>query len=226
MAKATLILPTKEEEETIGGTLKKIAELELGLAGIIVVDDSATSKTRDIAYETWSHFKNGTPILVIKGVGNESPSIKFAIEKCKGPVIVVDADGSQAFDIIPNMVRFLDKYDVIVGSRYCKGGHPGTSTKFSGIGNNFARLVLKTRVKDLTGRYFACSKEIALDNCRWLGRGEDSIEFLYNCERKKLKIKEIPFQYKPRTGGESKTNIAKYLLVYFRRIIWLRLRIF
>jgi len=222
MQKPNLILPTKDEEETIVGTLGQIEALNIDWAGIIVVDDSVTSRTRDTAYETWKAFNNGVPLLALKGVGNESPSIKFAIEKCDGPVIVVDADGSQDFEIIPEMIKHLEKYDVVIGSRYCKGGHPGTSTKFSGVGNNFARMVLHSDIMDLTGRYFACDKNIALNNCRWLGRGEDSIEFTYNCERSKLKIKEIPFCYKPRTGGQSKTNIAKYLWVYFNRVLWLR----
>jgi len=224
MEKATIVLPTKEEEETIGGTLSWIASLNLCLKAVIVVDDSRTSKTRDIAYDTWRSFKNDIPIKVLKGVGNESPSIKFAIERCNGgPVVVADADGSQDYDIIPEMLKQLERYDVVIGSRYCKGGHPGTSTKFSGIGNDFARLVLRSEIKDMTGRYFACNKEIALENCRWLGRGEDSIEFTVNCERKKLRIKEVPFHYKPRTGGQSKTNVLKYLWVYFRRVMWLKL---
>jgi len=227
MEKATLILPTKDEEETIWKTLEKIASLNLGLGQIIVIDDSDTTRTRDTAYDAWVSLKKWVPFKAMKGVGNESPSIKFAIEKCnEGPVVVVDADGSQDYEIIGEMIENLERYDVVIGSRYCKGGHPGTSTKFSGIGNQFARFMLNSETKDMTGRYFACNREVALNNCRWLGRGEDSIEFLFNCEKKKLKIKEIPFHYKPRTGGQSKTNIAKYLWVYFRRVMWLRLRTF
>lgn len=223
MRKATIILPTKDEEETIGETLRAIKSLELELFGIIVVDDSESIRTREIARETWLSLNSGTSFQAIKGVGNESPSIKFAIEKCvEGPVLVVDADGSQDFNIIPEMLKKLERYDVVIGSRYCKGGNPGTSSRFSGIGNDFARVMLGSDIKDLTGRYFACSKQIALDNCRWLGRGEDSIEFLINCERKKLRIKEVPFHYKPRTGGQSKTSIAKYLWVYFKRVLWLK----
>jgi len=222
MEKATIILPTKEEEETIGETLNRIASLNLGLKEVIVVDDSDTSKTRDKAYDTWKSLKSDIPIRALRGVGNESPSIKFAIEKCNGgPIVVVDADGSQDYEIIPEMIEHLDKYDVVIGSRYCKGGHPGASTKFSGIGNDFARFVLKSDIKDLTGRFFACSKEIALENCRWLGRGEDSIEFTYNCFPKGTKIvvkKEHKNQYGlyPCYASENIENIKEgdYVVTY------------
>lgn len=223
MGKTTLILPTKNEEETIGNTLTKISSLNLNLNEIIVVDDSDSSTTREIARSTWLSLKNGIPFQAIKGVGNESPSIKHAIGKSNGNyIVVVDADGSQDFSIINEMINKLERYDLIIGSRYCPGGHPGTSSKFSGLGNKFAKLVLNTDTKDLTGRYFVCEKEIALKNCRWLGRGEDSIEFIVNCEKKRLKIKEVPFHYKPREGGQSKTSIPKYLWVYFKRVLWLK----
>lgn len=211
--KVAIVLPTKNEEETIGNILRSLKTIN-GF-DVIVVDDS-TDKTKEISRDLGAR--------VLDGKGNESPSIKYALENCEEYAVILDCDGSHPPSVIPDMIQHLmDGADLVVGSRYAKGGNRGASTLFSSFGNIFAKLILRTKTKDLTGRFVAGHKNTLLDNCDWLGRGEDSLDLCYNCEKRGLKIVEVPFVYEQRQGGQSKTNIGKYLWTYFWRIVGLRL---
>ena len=213
IVKVTVVVPTKNEEETIGNLLRSLKTIN-GFKCIVV--DDGTDKTKEIAKDLGA--------IVLAGKGNESPSIKYALEQCEEYAVVIDADGSHDISIIPEMIQqLMDGADLVVGSRYIKGGSRGASTIFSSFGNIFAKLILRTKTKDLTGRFVAGHKNTLLDNCDWLGRGEDSISLTYSCERRGLKVVEVPFVYEQRQGGQSKTNVGKYLWKYFWRIIGLKL---
>jgi len=223
----TVILPTKNEEECIGqviADLQGIADLRVltDKMRIIVVDDSDTKDTEVVARNQAAKGKVSFEFL--PGAGNESPSIRKALEYCKTKyAIIVDADGSQDLCIIPQMAAALKDYDLVIGSRFCTGGDPGSTNRFSGVGNLFARRVLGLETKDTTGRYYAGPTALLLAASRWDGRGENSIDVVDYCERRKMEILEVPFTYKPRIGGKSKTKIAKYLRVYFGKVLTLRL---
>jgi acetyltransferase-like isoleucine patch superfamily enzyme len=213
----TIILPTKNEEETLPKILPLLRDYN-----VIIVDDSDNDLTRQASERVGG-------CVFLKGVGNESPSIKHALETLvKGEnlsfqtkyCVIVDCDGSQDFRIIPRMIEELDRgSDLIVGSRYIFGGSSGSSNPFSQAGNVFARIVLGAKTKDLTGRYVAAEPVLLLKCCRWLNRGEDSIELIFKAEKRGCRIKEIPFVYRERIGGKSKTNIPKYLIKYFMKVL-------
>lgn len=133
---------------------------------------------------------------------------------------------SHSPSVIPDIIKkLMDGVDLVVGSRYSKGGNRGTSSFLSPIGNAFARFVLRVKTKDLTGGFIGCHKNILLDNCEWKGGGEGFIELIHNCERRGLKVVEIPFTYAPRDGGVSKTIISKALWRYFWRVIGLKINV-
>ena len=216
MSDITVILPTKNEEETLPVILPLLRDYN-----VIVVDDSDDDLTRQAAERVGG-------CVFLHGVGNESPSIKYALETIMENKtlpfqtkysVVMDCDGSQDLNIIPKMIEELENgNDLIIGSRYCENGSPGSSNSFSQMGNIFAKVVLNVKTKDLTGRYVAAETELLLKCCRWLGRGEDAMELVFNIEKRGMIIKEIPFVYKPRIGGKSKTNILKYLIKYFFKV--------
>jgi len=217
----TVILPTKNEEETLPYILPLLRDYN-----VIVVDDSDNDLTRQIAEKIGG-------CVFLQGVGNESPSIKHALETVLNNkmlpfqtkyCVVMDCDGSQDINIIPRMIEDLEEgKDLSIGSRYCMGGSSGSSNPFSQAGNIFAKIVLSTKTKDLTGRYVAAEPGLLLKCCRWLGRGEDSVELIFNAEKRGEKVCEIPFVYTSRIGGKSKTNIPKYLIKYFMKVLSIKL---
>jgi len=217
----TVVVPTKDEEETVVPFLKSIASLKLGLLRCLVVDDSS-DRTREVVN---SLSMDGLKAKAILGRGNESPSVRLGIESSDEYCVVIDCDGSQDTGIIPEMLGKLSEgADLVVGSRYCKGGHPGDSTIFSSVGNLFGRFVLGLKTKDTTGRFFAAKRDLLLKASKWDGRGENSIDVVYFFEKRGYNVVEVPFKYSSRIGGRSKTNIPKYLWKYFWKIIDIRVR--
>lgn len=184
MKDVTIVLPTKDEEECIGSVLEQIDELALPL-DVIVVDDSESDRTHMAVIRAVESL-NFVEVFFIKGIGNESPSIRWAFGYCKTEyAIVVDADGSQDISIIPSMIKRLEEgYDLVVGSRYVEGGNPGTTNRFSNIGNIFGRRLLGLKTLDLTGRYFAASTKLLLKSSEWDGRGENSIDVIDYYEKR------------------------------------------
>lgn len=221
MSNVTIILPTKNEEETIPKTLPFLRDHY----NVIVVDDSDTDLTRQEVEKIGG-------CVFLKGLGNESPSIRHALETIVKDktlpfqtkyCVIMDCDGSHDLNIVFSMIESLENgSDLSVGSRYVEGGSSGSSNPFSQAGNTFARLVLGAKTKDLTGRFVASTPKLLLKLCRWKGRGEDSIELLFNAKRRGYEVKEIPFIYKSRIGGKSKTNIPKYLMTYLKKVLELK----
>jgi len=222
MNNVTVILPTKREEETIPVVLPFLRDNY----NVIVVDDSDNDLTRQAVEKIGN-------CVFLQGVGNESPSIKHALETVVKDrtlpfetkyCVIVDCDGSQDFGIIPRMIEELKNgSDLMIGSRYVVGGSSGSSNPFSQAGNIFAKIVLGVETKDLTGRYVAAKPDVLLENCNWLGRGEACIELVFNAEKRGLIIGEVPFIYSARLGGKSKTSIPKYLWTYFWKVLGLKI---
>lgn len=212
-----VILPTKNEEESIARVLNEVSKINVD---IVVLADDSSDNTRNVALEVSKTLGINTIICV--GVGNESPTIKKAISELSEDslIAIVDADGSQDVSIIPKMFGELDRdTGLVVGSRYAKNGDRGSSTVFSSFGNTFARIVLGLKTKELTSRFVVGTKNMLLQYCDWEGRGEDSIELIYNVEKAGYAVKEVPFAHVQRFGGESKTNVPKYLWKYFWKVI-------
>ncbi len=127
----TIVIPTKEESETISDMIHSLASLQMEDVCVLVIDDSEQSSTIDAALAS-SNF--GIRVEAKVGAGNESVSVKKAIEMSSDSVVVIDADGSHDVRIIPEMLRLLKENDVVIGSRYCEGGDDGASTFFSSWG--------------------------------------------------------------------------------------------
>lgn len=214
--KVTIILPTKNEEECIGEILRRVGSEYK----VIVVDDSTNILTYEAAIKAAKSYN--IDLLFLHGEGNESPSVRKALEKSKTDWnVIMDSDGNHSEKIISEMIDF--KYDLCVGSRYCFGGSVGESNYLSSLGNKFSRLFLGLKTNELTSRFLAGRKDLLLKASKWDGRGENSIDVVNYCERRKLRIKEVPFTQSERIGGESKTVIRKYIKTYLGKVFKLKL---
>lgn len=222
----SIILPTKNEEENIEGVLSDI----IGCNGvhpldILVVDDSDNSETKKAVYKFGEEKSNDLLSLkVIEGMGKESPSIQKALTQSKKYSIVMDSDGSHPAIIIPYMVEAIESgVDVAVGSRYTEGGQRGSSSIISVVGNMFVRPFLGLKTKELTSRFIMSTKKILLKSSTWDSRGDNALDVINHAEKMGYVIEEIPFRHGERMGGKSTTNIPKYLLMFFKRIMRIKL---
>lgn len=149
--------------------------------------------------------------------------------------LIMDADGSHPVRAIPEMYRMYQtgKYDVVIGSRYVKGGvtkDSVTSIVMSRILNLIFRICLGLNGKDLSTD-FRIYDTAQLKKCKLESQYFDIVEeILLKLELnkpngQKLRIGETPIYFDKRIGGESKREMGKFVIGYLKTIIrltWMR----
>ena len=223
MHSATIIIPTLNEEQNIDLLLSELCNIQLDdcKLDILFVDDQSTDKTVDKIYQWKTKFSNisvlqrtGTPDLslsIIEGVSTVSTDY----------IVVMDADLSHPINKIPNLLAPIinNTHDVVVGSRYVKGGGisnwPLRRRFLSWFGGLPARVL--TDVKDTTSGFFACKKE-CFNNIDSNARGYKILLEMLAAGLGEFRVTESPITFSDRTYGQSKLS-GKQLIQYFQRLI-------
>ena len=216
--KVSLILPTYNEKENVTRLFFSILGSLENLEEIIVVDDNSPDGTWREVERIIEKNKN---VKLFRRFNKRSlaTAIKAGISKAKGDIIAwMDTDFSMPPEVLPLMIKEINGYDIVVGSRYVAGGQDARtsvsrvfSSKFI---NYLAKFLLKTEVSDLTSGFLAVKKEI-LEKIEISGiSGEYCIGFLYQAEKRGFKIKEFPYRCQSRRIGKSK--IASGLIISLR----------
>lgn len=155
----SVLVPAFNEEATIEKLLKSLHDLLSKSSDyeIIVIDDGSTDRTASIALAI-------SGVTVIRHPYNKGngASVKAGIHKAKGRnVVIIDADGQHDPKHIPEMLKSLDEYDLVVGARESFG------TGRRGLGNTFvsklASYLSGIAIPDLTSGYRAFKKEKMLE---------------------------------------------------------------
>src|SRR3989338_7397141 len=155
-------------------------------------------------------MKAKSDVSVVLPSYNERENIIEAIDRISAAV------GSRLKEIIivddnsPDETWKLDDHDVVIASRYVKGGkdpRPFFRVGLSVILNTYCILFLGWGVRDYTSGFAAVKKEVfdAVSFSR-RGFGEYFIEFAYRAKKNKFKIVEVPCAYSIRSGGVSKSD--------------------
>ena len=95
--------------------------------------------------------------------------------------------------------------------------------------NGLARIVLRSKIKDLSSGIFVMHRKVLLDVVPVAtGHGEFFVEFLYKAEKRGNKILEIPYVHPVDIEGNSKSfpNLPRFLLLGFFYILRLIQAIF
>jgi len=109
--KILALIPAYNEEERIGKVVKKT----LKYCDVIVIDDGSIDDTGKIAKENGAfvikHEKNrGKGDALITG-------FNYALKNNYDVIITLDADGQHDPSEIPNFLKKIDRYDIIIGAR-------------------------------------------------------------------------------------------------------------
>jgi dolichol-phosphate mannosyltransferase len=125
-------------------------------------------------------------------------------------VVQMDADGSHDPAQVPRLLAALDDADVALGSRYCPGGgvenwaaHRRLLSRF---GNWYAKAVLGSTVKDLTGGFKAWRAPVL----RELAAENTPSGYAYQIDRTHramvhgAHVREVPITFRDRQAGQSK----------------------
>ncbi len=212
----SIVLATFNERENILDTIRGIFENLGSPAEIIVVDDDSPDGTWRLAQEL-----EDPRVKVIRRVGTRGLASAFnrGIMEARAPVVGwMDADMCMPPALLPGMIALLDRYDVVVGSRYAPGGADDRvwlrRTASRAI-NALATLVLGYGIRDYDSGFVVLRRSV-FDKVSLIptGYGAYFMEFLYTCRRKGLTVQEVPYTFRDRQKGVSKS--APSLWRFFR----------
>jgi dolichol-phosphate mannosyltransferase len=229
--RVSIILATYNEREHIRSTLSGILEHVRDPVEIIVVDDDSPDGTWHLAESL------GDPrIKVIRRVSTRGLASAFnrGIIESRGEVVGwMDADMCMPPALLPAMIGKLAEVDIVVGSRYAEGGKDDraalrvTASRFI---NWLARVVLGYGIRDYDSGFVVLRRSV-FDKVSIIptGYGAYFIEFLYTCRRKGLTVHEMPYVFRDRQVGVSKSapSLWRFFtqgLGYVVRILVARLR--
>lgn len=186
-------------------------------ASLLVVDDNSPDGTGRLADELQAflpdiHVLHRTAKL---GLGTAMlEAIRFAIEHDYAYFLNLDADFSHPPRFIPDLLAGMGDHDVMIGSRYIKGGGVegefNLKRKFMSTGINlYARLLLGLKTRDNSGsfRCYRVSKLAEIDLARVRSRGYSfQEEILFWCRQVGCRMGETPILFENRRAGLSKIN--------------------
>jgi dolichol-phosphate mannosyltransferase len=214
----TVILPTYNEAENLPKLVSALLSLPLDLA-VLVVDDHSPDGTGAIADELSNQHRGKIFALHRAGkMGLRSAymeGFQKAFDLGADAVVQMDADFSHDPAVLTEMARHLTNCDVVVGSRYVKGGSlderwPLWRKYLSAFGNFYARTILAFPLRDVTTGYRMWRREalqnMPLDRIRSNGY-IFLVEMAYVAYLTGLRIVETPIYFADRRWGKSKMSL-------------------
>ncbi len=229
--RVSIVLATFNERENIVDTIESIFQNLGDSAEVIVVDDDSPDETWHLV-EDLRHPR----VKLIRRVGTRGLASAFnrGILETRGAVVGwMDADMCMPPAMLPGMIALLEQYDVVVGSRYAPGGVDDRArlrVLASRLINGLATLVLGYGIRDYDSGFVVLKRSV-FDRVSLIptGYGAYFMEFLYNCRRKGLTVHEVPYTFRDRQKGISKSapSLWRFFstgLQYVTRIFVARLR--
>jgi len=227
--KITIVLPTYNEAENLPKLVSALFLLPLDLS-VLVVDDNSPDGTGQIA-DDLSKMQHGRRYVLHRTgkLGLRSAYVegfKKAFELGADAVVQMDADFSHDPKVLEEMARHIIDCDVVIGSRYVKGGSldknwPLWRKLLSGFGNNYARTILQFPLRDVTTGFRMWKREalskMPLDRIRSSGY-IFLVEMAYVAFLMEYDIVEVPIHFEDRRFGKSKMSLKIQLEAAMR--IW------
>ncbi len=167
-----------------------------------------------------------------RGIRGLFSAVRDGIEISNGRlVLTMDADFSHPPEMISKMLKHAESNDIVSGSRFVKGGKmEGSFVSVNGARmlNKMCQLIIGLDVKDLGGNFHLFKKTDFEKIDFWYESefGEFSFELFHRAKKLGLSVKEVPFVYKKRAGGNSKMGSfmghIKHSRTYLKRALELR----
>ena len=227
-----VVTPTYNEAKNIVQLLDALLALSLPAEWqlqALVVDDASPDGTGALVERQQAAHPQRVHLLTRQqkaGLGSAYiAGFRQALRLGADSVIQMDADFSHSPAYIPQMLAAISQYDIVVGSRYVKGGKLDERWSWgryflSWWANSiWVRLILSLTVQDATAG-FKCWRRSALETIELdqvRSNGYDfQVEMAYWCEKRGLRVLEIPIYFEDRRIGQSKMSIPVKLEAAYR----------
>lgn len=227
---ATVVVPTYNERDSLEG----VARALLGLGqhvSVLVVDDSSPDGTGELA----DRLAAEDPRLTVlhrpgkQGLGAAYlAGFTLALDRGADVIVEFDADGSHRPEQLPALLAAIEAgADCAIGARWVPGGRvenwPLHRQLISKAGTRYARLMLRSRLHDITSGYRAF-RASTLRAVRFDGLDSQGycfqIELAWQVERAGGRIVEVPITFVERATGTSKMSVGIVVEAMLRVTQW------
>lgn len=220
--KAVVVIPTYNERENILPLLLKILNLKTKEElSVLVVDDDSPDGTGN-AVSSLAQEKKNIHLLTRKGKRGRGTAgiegFRKALKLNPDYIMEMDADFSHQPEEIPRFLKEVYDYDIVIGSRFVKGGREinrNIGRKFiTFLVRNFIRFYLKIPVKDVSSGFRCFRREVLekIDLKSLKSVGPSIVqEILYKTSLLGFRVIEIPITFEERKAGKTKLTLSVLL---------------
>jgi len=211
-----VVVPTYNERDNISHLIDEIMALEAALDAIIV-DDNSPDGTGELVDTLATQYPGRVHVIHRPeklGLGTAHiAGFKLALSQGAERVVSMDADFSHHPRYIPAMLAKAQEAQLVIGSRYVRGG----GTRFCSwkrralsLGANlFAKVMLGLPARDCTAGFRCYHRQVLLSiNLDDVFSNGYSflIEMIYRTKKQGWRVAEVPIIFEDRRHGISKIS--------------------
>lgn len=218
--KLVVVVPTYNEAENVKPMTEALLALGVPDLDLLIVDDESPDGTGRIADELAGQRPGQVSVMhraAPRGLGLAYiDGFRWALDRGADTIVQMDCDFSHSPEYIPQFLEHVKAYDVVVGSRYVRGGRTDERWGWgrwllSWWANSvYVRLILGCKVKDATAGFKCWRRETlqGIDLSRIRSQGYVfQVEMAYVAERLGYRVLEIPIYFEDRRVGRSKMTV-------------------
>jgi dolichol-phosphate mannosyltransferase len=210
----SLIVPTFNESPNIDEFLRRLdAALKEIAWEAVFVDDDSPDGTANVVRSIAQRDARVRCVQRIGRRGLSSACIEGVLATTAPYIAVMDADLQHDERILPEMLDRLrdENLDIVVGSRYVKGGGLGAwqsdRAAMSRFATRLSRLVVRADLKDPMSGFFMMRRDSFMTAARRLSSlGFKILLDIFASAPTPLKFREVPYEFRARFAGESKLD--------------------
>jgi dolichol-phosphate mannosyltransferase len=216
LTKSLVIIPTYNEKENVTKIIEAVFSLPVDFH-VLIVDDGSPDGTAEIVKEIQK--SQAERLFILQRAGKQGlgtayiAGFRWGLENGYDYLFEMDADFSHRPEDLLRLHQALEKYDLVVGSRYCKGGKvknwPWDRILLSFGASLYSRAITWMPVKDPTAGFIGYRSKvleaIPLEKIQFVGYAFQ-IEMKFSAYTRGFTIGEVPITFVDRIAGVSKLS--------------------
>lgn len=212
-----VIIPTYNERENIVRMVDAVLQQPMAFE-LLIVDDGSPDGTADLVREAALRYPGRIHLLERagkQGLGTAYiAGFRWALPRGYTTMTEMDADFSHNPDDLVRLIRRMEEgADVVIGSRYVRGGAvtnwPTNRVLLSRYASIYVRLITWMPVRDTTAGFVCYHRRVLevldLDKIRFVGYAFQ-IEMKFAAWKMGFQLAEVPINFVDRVAGMSKMS--------------------